>query len=843
MFSFSFCLALQMMRREDIVQRAYQGTMQGRLLHPIVLVGTVQDACPNFHEFVRLLTGQAAIARSTQAVAWTREVQNLLVRYEGWPIDRACALVAQADPELNLRPGGTMRTDLSSPQFFWGIQGDTPSSHGAPQDTAAKAPTVSNTVTAPAALGRAPPDQPAAGPSPTGPPAVRPREYTARADQKDAPGPRVANSQPLVRRGRRQLPITPSVPRQSDPPLFPEARHTRQLPPTPVTAATPLGSPPTHAPVPPRVGASLRDLRVTPPVRATTPLGPSPTHAPLPTPLSKQPAGHPHPPQHTSPKTCQPPPPGPYPTGKRKRPADEDQLGNPPRKVKDSTCPVLGCAIRHRRIRLHTYKHFPECIQPGAPENTPPTDVALRRVAVLRTLATFLTGAPSLDNLCCLLDMEWHDRVGEVIPPISEEIEQFAWEMWWSCPTPITLQPMSSAALLIHWRPFAFLWSQLEDEERRELRRLGSYDSPLPSDSHGARRRKRRRSPRHHRSGQAPTSRRAKAGPPRKGRTTGYAASPLLTPTTKAGEAPGRMAGAGSARDATHSGTATPQQAPGATSEAQESAPAVFDSHFHLDRLERRLQARGIHAIRAEPGGPPHVPVTVVGGILNYCDPERYREIVFPPNRAWKVAVGIHPRHVSRVDDRMLDQLESLICDTRVAAISELGLDHTEPPERWGQQEALAERILRMGVSGRVLVIHARGEAQDPCGLQVHRTIRSLLIRRCTHHQRVQVHCACTSAEEVAAWLRAFPHCYFSFGRGVTTFSGPQQEALRAVPRNRLLLETDAPYFSGRGQTPHTPAYIGEVAALVAQIRREPLVEVMAFTRTNALRLYGEFHG
>ena len=49
-------------------------------------------------------------------------------------------------------------------------------------------------------------------------------------------------------------------------------------------------------------------------------------------------------------------------------------------------------------------------------------DLAFRRVAVLRRLAEFLTGVPRLENLCCLLDEQWHDLVEEVTPPIVVEI-------------------------------------------------------------------------------------------------------------------------------------------------------------------------------------------------------------------------------------------------------------------------------------------------------------------------------------------------------------------------------------------------------------------------------------
>ena len=153
------------------------------------------------------------------------------------------------------------------------------------------------------------------------------------------------------------------------------------------------------------------------------------------------------------------------------------------------------------------------------------------------------------------------------------------------------------------------------------------------------------------------------------------------------------------------------------------------------------------------------------------------------------------------------------MCDTRVAGISELGLDHSTPQGTWGLQERLLDRILRMGVSGRVLVIHAREEdgSADPYGEAVHARIRALLLRRCTRHQRVQVHCTSTSAAQVRAWGRAFPHTHFSFSRRVSSFTAEQQEALRAVPCNRLLLEMNCS-ISWLGQQGKVMNYLKGVA-------------------------------
>ena len=841
-----------MPKEESVAHRATEMTLQGRLIHPNVLVGTIQDSC-TFHQFAQLLVGQGAIARERQSVAWIREVQNLLVRYEHWPLERACALVAQADPTLNLRPGETTRADLSNRSVLWDNQVGDPAPRAVPRDVPQPCTATVLTGTAPARLGRVcaavPRPPPVHTPVQSGM-GVIPMDVSETFPTVPPPSQgSTSRGPPSTQLGTTRPPVTGSTqvgwqaPRSSVP--LPFRRQTPDLPTTPQLGS--FSSPRfanTGIPPPPTDDSQLGTT--SPPATGSTPVDwqaprssvPPPFRRPTPDlPTSPQLGSFSSPP---STNTWIPPPPSDdsdVNPGKRKRPRDEDQFGDPPRKVRESQCPVRDCSIKHRRIRLHTYRHFPECIRPWSPETTSENEIAL------------LTVVPRLENLMCLLDNEWHDRVGEVTPPMAEEIQEFSRQMLWQCPTPITLQPVSAPVVLIHWRPFAFLWNQLSKEEREELKSLGSFGSPLPSASQPAGRRRHRQGGRRTRSGQAPTPRGATDTnrTPGRGRAANFTAPPRRTPTakTQADGASGHAQGTRGAGRTTRTQTATSQQAPGAIPQprvAQASPPEAYDSHFHLDRLEQRVQARGNQAIREEPGGPPRVPAAVVGGVLNYCDPERYREIVFPTNRAWKVAVGIHPKHAPRVDDRMLDQLEALVCDTRVAGISELGLDHSTPPATWGLQEKLLDRILRMGVSGRVLVIHARenDRSGDPYGEAIHCRIRELLLRRCTRHQRVQVHCASTSVAQVRAWGRAFPHTHFSFGRKVVSFTAQQQEALRAVPRDRLLLETDSPYFSGRGRTPQTPAYLGEVAALVGRIRHESPQEVMALTLGNALRLYGE---
>ncbi|XP_052280869.1 uncharacterized metal-dependent hydrolase BUsg_343-like [Dreissena polymorpha] len=63
-----------------------------------------------------------------------------------------------------------------------------------------------------------------------------------------------------------------------------------------------------------------------------------------------------------------------------------------------------------------------------------------------------------------------------------------------------------------------------------------------------------------------------------------------------------------------------------------------------------------------------------------------------------------------------------------------------------------------------------------------------------------------------------------------TRYSGA---AVRRIPLNRLLVETDSPYLRVQRQWHNTPAYVGEVARKVAQIRQTTLDEILQASLEN----------
>ena len=82
--------------------------------------------------------------------------------------------------------------------------------------------------------------------------------------------------------------------------------------------------------------------------------------------------------------------------------------------------------------------------------------------------------------------------------------------------------------------------------------------------------------------------------------------------------------------------------------------------------------------------------------------------------------------------------------------------------------------------------------------------------------------------------------CYVSFSGIITFAKFDGQEAVRAVPEQRLLAETDAPYLAPvprRGKR-NEPAFVTHVVAALADIRGESVAAVAQTTARNAERFY-----
>jgi TatD DNase family protein len=187
-------------------------------------------------------------------------------------------------------------------------------------------------------------------------------------------------------------------------------------------------------------------------------------------------------------------------------------------------------------------------------------------------------------------------------------------------------------------------------------------------------------------------------------------------------------------------------------------------------------------------------------------------------------AVGVHPR---RLRGQRVEALERLAADPRVRAIGEVGLEYAPTAAPADAQRAFLAACLDLAEGlGRAVVLHA-------VGAQAHADALALL--RARTGLPVVVHYFVGDERLAAAYLDA--GCALSVGKPVTRPENAQlRAAVRQVPPERLLLETDAYPLPGRTTEPRD---LPDVCRAVAALRAEAPEAVARATTRNFRRLLG----
>ncbi|KNG79184.1 TatD family hydrolase [Mycoplasma sp. HU2014] len=199
------------------------------------------------------------------------------------------------------------------------------------------------------------------------------------------------------------------------------------------------------------------------------------------------------------------------------------------------------------------------------------------------------------------------------------------------------------------------------------------------------------------------------------------------------------------------------------------------------------------------------------------------------------VAVAIHPNEVSNYDKSVIDQLDQLANHQKVVAIGETGLDYYYTREDEQLQKEFFKDHINLAIKhNKVLQMHIRDlkdvyEAYD----DVIEIIKDL------NQIPKVVHCFSANKEYAQKFLDL--NCYINIG-GAVTFKNAKdlQEAVKVIPLDKLLLETDAPYLTPhpfRGQLNH-PKYIYYTAKKVAELKNIPIEEVIKQTTLNSKKLF-----
>jgi len=193
-------------------------------------------------------------------------------------------------------------------------------------------------------------------------------------------------------------------------------------------------------------------------------------------------------------------------------------------------------------------------------------------------------------------------------------------------------------------------------------------------------------------------------------------------------------------------------------------------------------------------------------------------------------SVGIHPHDAQKEFDKV-EEIEKLALQQKVVAIGEIGLDYYyDEPSKEFQKEVFTKQIRLAKKLNLPIIIHDRDAHED---------ILDILKKEWTKDLRGVFHSYSGSVEMAFQVIEM--NFYISLG-GPVTFKNAKKpkEVAKAVPIEKLLIETDSPYLTPepyRGKR-NTPVYVKFVAGKIAELRGIPYEEASRITAENAIKLF-----
>ena len=432
-------------------------------------------------------------------------------------------------------------------------------------------------------------------------------------------------------------------------------------------------------------------------------------------------------------------------------------------------CIVKGCPTLSSKLKWHAYYHLPDCCRIVCGE-IPSKELTRKRANCLRRLAKLVVGKlGNLNDLLKLVNETWRGSAFRT-EDITVSMEELADLLKVATPTEVS-QPITSPAALLHWKVMCHLLNFLSVKDQQAFGHYDGIEHPegetvtidveaeqvvepetLPKENKGEVEEmevttiQSQSECQSEEMDSAEERRLLGLDEPKPQRLPKEKRKEISKEETQPS---GKETYAEVVQKAVSTRGQSPKSKPelGTTvrsSTADGRKLEAFDSHFHLDRLllaekkPRGLSVEG--AIKLPVGRPPKVEVEVIGGVLNYCDPETLGKRSYPLDPRWRVAVGIHPKKVDLMTPDKWVEFEKEIHSSRIAAISEIGLDFSAPTDTWVKQTDVLERILRMGATGLVLVVHLRGAKGDPLGKKVHDRCLQAFKTHCSPYQRIHLH-------------------------------------------------------------------------------------------------------
>ncbi len=205
------------------------------------------------------------------------------------------------------------------------------------------------------------------------------------------------------------------------------------------------------------------------------------------------------------------------------------------------------------------------------------------------------------------------------------------------------------------------------------------------------------------------------------------------------------------------------------------------------------------------------------------------------PARLWSTA-GVHPHHATSFDSGTRERIIELLAAPRVVAVGECGLDYFRnfsPPA--AQRVAFLAQLEIALTHGKPVFLHQRDAHED----------FKAILQDFRGRLRGVAHCFTGDSAQMEDYVD------LGLSIGITGWICDERrgahlrDVVPAIPADRLMLETDAPYLLPRDLDPrpksrrNEPKYLTHIARTVAALRGESVENLAASTTRNAIEFFG----
>ncbi|XP_041836275.1 putative deoxyribonuclease TATDN2 [Melanotaenia boesemani] len=277
------------------------------------------------------------------------------------------------------------------------------------------------------------------------------------------------------------------------------------------------------------------------------------------------------------------------------------------------------------------------------------------------------------------------------------------------------------------------------------------------------------------------------------------------------------------------------------TSYSCDSQAGFIDTHCHLDMLYGKLGFSGTFSRFRKIYRSSFSP-QFRGCITDFCNPgimvkEALWEGLLAEDMVWG-AFGCHPHFAKNYSSIQEQNILMAMRHPKAVAFGEMGLDYSHKNSTdTSIQKKVFERQLRLAVAmQKPLVIHCRDADDDLLPI----------MKKCVPKEyKIHRHCFTNRYSVIEPFLAEFPNLYVGFTALITyTRATEARDAVRQIPLDRILLETDAPYFlprqvrKGVCQFSHPGMGIHALQEL-SWLKGEDMATVFDTVRNNTTQLYG----